>query len=118
VHSAATITGFALIAAAGAALVAATAWAADAVLRRVPADQPTRLRPAALVVLASAMGVVTVVALVWGLRVRTSEPSVFHGDQGILATPFVPSWIATVVLMGAATVLATIAGRRQLAAVR
>jgi hypothetical protein len=117
-HSAANITGFALLAVAGIAVVAATAWAAGTVLRRVPARQPTRLRPAALVVLAAGMAVTTVVALIWGLRVRASEPTVFHGDHGILATPFVPSWVATLVLMAAATVLATIAGRRQLAAAR
>jgi hypothetical protein len=118
VHSAANITGFALIAVAGIAVVAATAWAAGTVLHRVPADEPTRLRPAALVTLAAGMAVSTVVALVWGLRVRAGDPAAFHGDHGILATPFVPSWITTVVLMAAATVLATLAGRRQLAATR
>jgi len=62
------------------------------------------------------MSLITVLALIWGLRVQTSVPSVFQGDHGILATPFVPSWLAAVVLMAAATVLATMAGRRQLAA--
>jgi hypothetical protein len=118
VHSGPNVTGFALVAVAGIAVVAATAWAAGTVLRRVPADQPTHLRPAALVVLAAGMAVTTVVALIWGLRVQANDPGAFHGDQGILATPFVPSWIATVVLMAAATVLAAIAGRRQLAATR
>jgi hypothetical protein len=118
VHPPATITGFALVAVAGVAVVAATAWAAGTVLRRVPADQPTHLRPAALVVLAAGMAVTTLVALIWGLRVAASDPTGFHGDQGILATPFVPSWITTVVLMAAATALATIASRRQLAATR
>jgi hypothetical protein len=118
VHSAANLTGFALIAAAGIAVVAATAWAAGTVLRRVPADQPRRLRPAALLALAAGMAVTTVLALVWGLRVRASDPAAFHGDEGILATPFVPSWIGVLVLMAGATVLAAIAGRRQLAASR
>jgi drug/metabolite transporter (DMT)-like permease len=113
-HSAATITGFALIAGAGIAVVAATAWAASTVLRRVPATQPARLRPVALLVLAAGMAVTTVVALIWGLRV----PTEFHGAEGILATPFAPSWIGVVALMAAATVLATTAGRRQLAATR
>ncbi|GIH19514.1 hypothetical protein [Rugosimonospora africana] len=118
VHSAATITGFALIAVSGIGLVVATAWAAATVLRRVPADQPTRLRPAALVVLAAGMAVTTVVAVIWGARVHASDPTVFHGDHGLLATPFVPSWIATIGLMAAASVLAAAAGRRQLAATR
>jgi len=115
-HPAASTTGVALVAVCGIAVVAATAWTAATVLRRTPADQPTRLRPVALVVVAAGMAVTTVLALIWGLRVQTSDPTVFHGDHGILATPFVPSWLAAVVLMAAATVLATMAGRRQLAA--
>jgi hypothetical protein len=118
VHSTVNITGFAMVAVAGVAVVAATAWAAGTVLRRVPADQPTRLRPAALIVLAAGMAATTVIALVWGLRVHANDPTAFHGDQGILATPFVPSWIAALILMAAATAFATMAGRRQLAMVR
>ncbi|GIF47274.1 hypothetical protein DFJ67_6908 [Asanoa ferruginea] len=111
VHSAATVTGFALVAVAGVAVLVATAWAASTVLRRVPAAQPTHLRPVALALLAAGMAGTTVVALVWGLRAPA-------GDQGILATPFVPSWITTVVLMAAATAIATVASRRQFAAAR
>lgn len=116
VQSAANITGFALVAVAGIAVVAASAWAASTLLRRVPADQPTRLRPAAFVVLPAGMAVTTVAALIWGLQVYAGDPTEFRGDNGILATPFVPSWIAAIVLMAAATVLATLGLRRQLAA--
>ncbi|GAA5194049.1 hypothetical protein GCM10023322_57490 [Rugosimonospora acidiphila] len=118
VHSAPNVTGFTLVAVAGIAVVAATAWAAAIVLRRVPADQPARLRPTALIVLAAGMATTTVVALIWGLRVHANNPTAFHGDQGMLATPFVPSWIATVVLMAAATAFAAMAGRRQLSPAR
>ena len=103
-------TGFVLLALAGIAVVAATAWAAGVVLRRVPAEQPPRLRPVALTVLATGMGLATVAALIWGLQVRT------RGGLGFLATPFLPSWLGIVVALGVATALAAVAGRRQLRA--
>jgi hypothetical protein len=111
VHSAPNVAGFVLIVVTGIAVVAATAWAAATVLRRVPAAQPARLRPVAMVASAGGMAVATVAALIWGLRMRSVE-------QGILATPFIPSWIAVTVALAASTALAMLAGRRQLAAGR
>ncbi|WP_030442416.1 hypothetical protein [Actinoplanes subtropicus] len=102
--------GFVLLALAGVGVVAATAWAADTVLRRVPASPPRRLRPVALTVLAAGMGLATVAALVWGLQVRS------RGAAGFLATPFLPSWLGLVLALGAATALAGLADRRQLRA--
>jgi hypothetical protein len=116
VHSAPNVTGFVLITVTGIAVVAATAWAAATVLRRVPTAQPARLRPVAMMTVAVGMAVATVAAVIWGLQVRSGEPAWFGDDQGILATPFVPSWIAVVVALATATALATLAGRRQLAA--
>ena len=113
VHSAPNVTGFVLIAVTGVAVLAATAWAATTVLRRVPANPPPRLRRAALLTVAGGMAVATVAAVVWGLQIRGGDPGAFNGDHGILATPFVPSWIAVVVALAAATVLAGNAGRRQ-----
>jgi hypothetical protein len=98
--------------------VAATAWAAAAVLHRVPAAQPARLRPAALLVVAAGVAVATIAALIWGLQVRSSDPTGFWGDYGILATAFAPSWVAAVALMALATGLAATAGQRQLAEFR
>jgi len=98
--------GFLLLAAAGIVVVAATAWAAGVVLRRVPAEQPPLLRPIALTTLAAGMALATVAALIWGLQVRSP------GAQGFLATPFLPSWLGVVVALGAATGLAGVAGRR------
>jgi hypothetical protein len=118
VHSAPNMAGFVLIAVTGIAVVAATAWAAATVLRRVPAAQPARLRPVAVMTVAGSMAIATVAALIWGLRVHSGDPAAFRGDHGILATPFAPSWIAVVVALAAATALAALAGRRQLAAVR
>jgi hypothetical protein len=116
VHSAANIAAFVLIAVAGIAVVAATAWAVSVVLHRLPAKQPARLRPTALVVLAAGMAVTTVSAVIWGLRVQADDPSRFHGNEGILATSFVPSWLGAVAMMVVATALAATAGWRQLAA--
>jgi hypothetical protein len=121
VHSAPNVTGFVLITVTGIAVVAATAWAAATVLRRVPAARPAPPRPVAMMTVAVGMAVATVAALIWGLQVRSGDPAGFRGDHGILATPFVPSWIAVVVALATATALAalaTLAGRRQLAAVR
>jgi hypothetical protein len=116
VHSAANIFAFVLVALAGIGVVAATAWAATVVLRRLPAEPPARLRPVALAVVTVGMAVTTVAALIWGLRVHTGDPTGFRGDNGLLATPFVPSWIVIVVLMATATGLAATASRRQLSA--
>jgi hypothetical protein len=102
--------GFLLLAAAGIGVVAATAWAAGRVLRRVPAEQPPRLRPVALTTMAAGMGLATGATLIWGLQVRS------HGGLGFLATPFLPSWLGVVVALGAATVLAATAGARQVRA--
>jgi hypothetical protein len=112
VHSAPTVAGFVLIAVTGIAVVAATAWAAATVLRRLPVARPTRLRPVALTTVAAGMAAATVAAVIWGLRVRSGSP----GPHGILATPFVPSWIGVVLGLAAATLLAVLADRRELAA--
>jgi hypothetical protein len=114
VHSATNIVASTLVAVVGVAVVGATAWAATALLHRVPAAQPARLRPVALLVVAAGMAATTITALVWGLQVRSSDPAGFRGDHGILATPFVPSWVAVVVLLAAATGLAVTAGRREM----
>ena len=110
--------GFLLIALTGIAVVAATAWAATVVLARVPAEQPARLRPVASAVVAGGMALAAIAALIWGLLIRSGDPGAFHADYGILATPFVPSWIAVTLALGAATALAGLGARRQLAASR
>jgi hypothetical protein len=110
VHTAPNVAGFILVAVAGVAVVAATAWAAVVVLARVPAPQPARLPGVATAVTAAGMGVATIAAVVWGLQVRSAAAD--HG--GLLATPFMPSWIGVVVGFAAAAVLAARSSRRQL----
>jgi hypothetical protein len=112
VHSAPVVAGFVVVAVAGIAVVAATAWAAATVLRRAAAAGTARWRPIALATVAGGMAVTTVAALIWGLRLRSGDPAVFHGHDGILATPFVPGWIAVVVALAMATGLAGLAARR------
>jgi hypothetical protein len=116
VHSAPNVAGFVLVAMTGIVVVAATAWAAARVLRRVPAEQSPRLRPVAMMTTAGGMAVATVAAALWGLQLRSADPAGFGGDNGILATPFVPSWIAVLVALSVSTVLAALAARRQVAA--
>ncbi|BFU47773.1 hypothetical protein [Krasilnikovia sp. MM14-A1004] len=112
VRSAPNVAGFVLIAAATIGVVTATAWAASEVLRRVPAAQPARLGPVARIIVAAGMAVATFAALVWGLQVRSHDAAGFRGDHGILATPFVFSWIVVVVVLAAATALAALTNRR------
>lgn len=118
VHSGPNVAGFLLIAVAGIAVVAATAWVAAMVLRRVPASGSARLRGVAVMTLAAGMAVATVAALIWGLRLRSGDPAWFTGDNGILATPFPASWITVVAALAIATALAGVAARREWAAVR
>lgn len=114
VHTGPNIAGFVAVAVAGVAVVAATAWAAAVVLARVPAPQPVRLRPLATLVVAAGMAVATIAAVVWGLQVRSTAGA----HDGILATPFVPSWIGVLVAFATATVLAAASSRRQSALTR
>jgi hypothetical protein len=51
------------------------------------------------VLAALAMGVVFVATVVWGLALRAQAPALFSGDEGILATPTVATWLAIVAVM-------------------
>jgi hypothetical protein len=112
VHSAANITAALIVIATGVGVVALTAWAASGVLRRVDEPGPAPLRPIALTVLAVGMAATTVAALAWGLAVRAADPAGFASHDGLLASPFVPSWIGILVLMAAASLWAASASRR------
>jgi hypothetical protein len=118
VRTAPTVTAFVLVTTAGIAVVAATAWAVTEVLSRVPVPPPTRLRPVALNTVAAGMAVATVAAAMWGVQVRSGDPEIFHGDHGILATPFVGSWVAVVAALSASTVLASLSTARRRTAAR
>ncbi|WP_158273838.1 hypothetical protein [Micromonospora sp. RP3T] len=108
------IAAFAVIAVAGLGVLAATAWAATRISRQVPVAGSDRLRTVAVTAMAVGMAGATISALVWGLRVRTVDAAVFDGGQGLVATPFIPSWIAVLSVLCAATVLSGIAARRLL----
>jgi hypothetical protein len=51
------------------------------------------------VLTALAMGVVFVATVVWGLALRAQAPALFSGDEGILATPTVATWLTIVAVM-------------------
>jgi hypothetical protein len=117
VHSGPNVAAFAVIAVAGLGVLAATAWAATKVLQKVPFAGPDRLRPSAVTAMVVGMAGATVAVLVWGLRVRTTDTAVFHSsNQGLVATPFMASWIAVLIALAAASALTALAARRHLTA--
>jgi hypothetical protein len=112
VHSAAEIVAAVLVFGGGVAVVAITAWAASGVLRRVAASGPPRLRTVGLRVIAIGMAVASVAALVWGIAVLIAEPVGDRSRSGLLATPFLPSWVVVLAALVVATALASSALRR------
>jgi hypothetical protein len=113
VHSVPNIVAALLVALTGLGVVAATAWSASTVLRRVPAVAPPRLRAVTLTITAGAMAVATVAGAAWGLSLRAADPAGFTSYRGVLATPLVPGWIVTVALMAATATVAGFASRRE-----
>ena len=103
-HSAANIAVVALIMILGAAAAVACAWATVAILRRADLA-PGLLRPEVIpmAVLSACMAVVTAADLSWGLAIRSADGTLFHSDNGLLATPMPPSWIAGVLVLAAGT---------------
>ena len=101
-HSAANIAVVALIMILGAAAAVACAWATVAILRRADLA-PGLLRPEVIpmAVLSACMAVVTAADLSWGLAIRSADGTLFHSDNGLLATPMPPSWIAGVLVLAA-----------------
>jgi hypothetical protein len=105
----------------GAFLVAAVASAGAvtaAVGRAEVGGRPLRFALYAAVVAALAMAVVLVGTVVWGLALLVSAPSLFLGDEGLLATPTAATWLAVVALMAASAGAAAFAVVRGLRARR
>jgi hypothetical protein len=112
VHSGPTVFAAILLIASGIGVVAATAWAAAATLRRVEVDgESQRLHTTTTYVLPAGMAATTLACLIWGLSVWSANPSDFGARAGILAGPFIPTWLTILALMGAATALAATASR-------
>lgn len=91
----------------GAVAAALCAWATVSVLRR--ADLPDRLVRAEvipMIAVVACMAVVTVTDLSWGLAVRASDSELFHSANGLLDTGVLPSWIAGLVVLAGATIIA------------
>ncbi|HEY6579616.1 MAG TPA: hypothetical protein VIZ60_00650 [Rubrobacter sp.] len=87
----------------------ASAWAVTAAVRRVEVGGRTLrfvLYPAA--VAAAGMAVVLVGTTVWGVTLRATAPTLFSGDDGILATPTYVTWLAIVAVMAVSTAVAVV----------
>jgi hypothetical protein len=106
-----SIVGMFLIAA-----VASTASVSAAVGRSGVGESIYRfaLYPAAITALS--MVVVFVATAIWGLTLWAEAPTLFAGNDGILATPTVVSWLAILALMGGCTCAAVAAAVRGLKA--
>jgi hypothetical protein len=118
VHSGPNIAAVTVITVAGAAAGATVAWAAVAVIRR--ADLAPRLLQAEvfpMALLSVCMAVVTGAEISWGLAVRATDGALFHSNNGLIATPLVPSWAGSVIVLAATTAVtatATVRAARQL----
>jgi hypothetical protein len=110
VHSAANIATVTAILLLGTAAAVACAWAAVAVLRRADLA-PRLLRPQVvpMAVLSICMAVATGADLTWGLALRSADGTLFHSDNGLVATSLPPSWAGGVLVLAAATVAAAAA---------
>ena len=96
--------------------IASTAAVTSAIVR---SEIPPRLYrfariPAALATLA--MLVVTASLLVWGLSLRADVPSLFNGEDGLMASNTAANWLAQLAIMGGATAMALWATIRAFAA--
>jgi len=69
-----------------------------------PALYQRAVRPA--LVVAGTMAIVVVAVVIWGLAVLATEPSLFWGNDGLLATSTALSWLGVIAGMGAGTVIA------------
>jgi hypothetical protein len=113
VHSPANVGAVVLVVVLGLGVVAATAWTASRILRRAQVGVLPRLRAVTLPVVAGAMGAATLACAVWGIALRAGDPSEFNSDDGLLAVSLPASWLATTLVMAAATALAVRASSRE-----
>jgi hypothetical protein len=91
------------------AAIASTAAVSIAAARSAIGEQLLRFALGSAVVTTLAMAVMFAAVLVWGLALRADAPQIYNGNDGALATNTVVSWVALVVVMGVATVVAAAA---------
>jgi hypothetical protein len=106
VHSGGNLAMAGMVVLAGLAAAVACTWATVAILRRADLP-PGLLRPQVvpMAVVSVCMAVVTGADLSWGLAVRSASSSLFHSNNGLVATSLPPSWVASVVVLAAITVV-------------
>lgn len=119
VHTAASVSLFLVIVAVGVTAAALCAASAVAAVRR--ADLPIGLlrhQVFPMTALSVAMALTSIAALVWGLALRSSNPALYHSDNGLVSTALPASWLSTIAAMALATAVATRATVRSFAALR
>lgn len=100
-------TAAAWVIALGFVAAALCAWATLSVLRRVELpDRLLRAEVLPMIAVVACMAAVTVMDLSWGLAVRAGDSSLFHSNNGLLTAAVPPSWIAGLVVLAAATIVA------------
>jgi hypothetical protein len=100
VHDALNVTLFLSLIGAFLLCAAASVAAVSVAVRRCEIGaQFYRFAPFPGTLAALAMGVVLVATVVWGLALRAQ--ALFSGNEGILATPTVVSWLVIVAVMAA-----------------
>jgi hypothetical protein len=91
-------------------LIAATIVSAGAVCAAVARSEiPERLLHFAVlpsILTSGAMALIAVSTIVWGLGLRDSAPQIFSGNEGIVRTSTMGTWLGIVIAMAIATVLA------------
>jgi hypothetical protein len=95
-----------LLAVSGAAAVVTCAGAVITLIRR--AQLPSQLLRAevpAMALLSLSMAVATAADIAWGLSIRSADNALFNSDNGLVATPFAPSWAGSAMVLSAVTVV-------------
>lgn len=106
---------FALLVIGFAVAAVASTWAVCVAIRRAEISAPLfRFARIPALVTAVVMLAVAVATLVWGLGLRGAEPGLLSGNDGVMATNTTLSWLAIVVVMALASLVALVASLRGL----
>jgi hypothetical protein len=103
----------AILAVSGAVAVVICAGAVITLIRRV--QLPGRLLRAevpAMAVLSLAIALATAADIAWGLSIRSADSALFNSDNGLISTPFAPSWAGSAMVLSAVTVVVAAATAR------
>lgn len=106
---------FALLVGGFAVAAVASTWAVCVAIRRAEiAASLFRFARIPALVTAVIMLTVAIATLIWGLGLRGAEPGLLSGDDGVLATNTMLSWLAIVAVMALSSLVALVASLRGL----